>query len=438
MGFPDSQAIILFVFYIAILGLLYLIWQGPGKRLQFNPLRIFRKRDSQFEHQLLQEFVSACTVVSGVENTLNVIASHATSFLGADNWLIAASLENRNVLISSNGLESADHEALYVADLAQWLHNNPYPMATTFEKRHELSSLAEQLSISFHTPALLLPLLAGSKLSGFALFWSKNRAVTHRSFQFLKLFLATANEFVLKAVVEEEQLAQREQQLQAEKMAALGNLASAVAHEIRNPLTFIRAATEQIGENRNLTNDEKKLVDGILEESDRINGRIQQLLSLARPDTTTFELIDLKAAVENSLDLAEPGLSVNNIALRRKMVEEECLVKANGEQLGQVFLNLCLNAAQAIASEGSIAVELSTGDGHAIIDFIDNGSGIEEQHQKHLFEPFFTTKDTGTGLGLATSYRILQAHSGSLTLESTSREGTHFQIRLPLANEDHE
>jgi signal transduction histidine kinase len=236
--------------------------------------------------------------------------------------------------------------------------------------------------------------------------------------------------------------------VRAETLASVGRLASGVAHEIGNPLGIVLGyldllANPEIGEG-----DRREYLKRTESEIERINGIIRQLLDLSRPADSQVDLIHLHEILNDTVAIVGPQPLMKNISIELQLAAVHDNVLAAPEQLRQVFLNLLLNAADAIATEGEgegrilIKTRLVSGDVLALhpssevieLLFEDNGPGIPKEMQGHIFEPFFTTKDPGkgTGLGLSVSFMIIENLKGHLAAEQMEQGGMRMRIRLPL------
>ncbi|MBI4406084.1 MAG: hypothetical protein HY537_18135 [Deltaproteobacteria bacterium] len=220
---------------------------------------------------------------------------------------------------------------------------------------------------------------------------------------------------------------------QNEKLAAVGQLAAGIAHEIRNPLASTSAAIELLKGSLQITDPEnQKLMDIALREIDRLNRLLSEFLDFVKPVRIRFEQVrlnDILAEVVMALRRSKeikPGISILD------KFASETLVYGNPEKLKQVAWNLLLNAIQAVSASGAIEIGCSCGENHTVLLWIeDNGCGMSDEIKAHLYEPFFTTKDKGTGLGLATVYKIVEAHHGEIRVISAIGKGTRIEIILP-------
>lgn len=220
-------------------------------------------------------------------------------------------------------------------------------------------------------------------------------------------------------------------------LAALGEMAATVAHEIRNPLGGIASFANLLERDLDVDDPSRRLVRKITEGVARLNRIVSSLLSYTRPLNLDTHEVDLSAVVEEAtaffeLDLDRFG---GNIRIERHFPGQPLNCEIDTEQFQQVILNLLLNATQAMRDGGAIRMEVFADDDaenpHAVLCVHDTGIGIDEEIREKLFTPFFTTKEDGTGLGLVTSKKIVEAHGGNIRVESTPGEGTSFFVALP-------
>ncbi len=222
----------------------------------------------------------------------------------------------------------------------------------------------------------------------------------------------------------------RREVARSQRLASLGSLAAGVAHEIRNPLSSIKGFAVYFRE-RQEKEEDKQIAGIMIQEVDRLNRVVSQLVELARPVSISRKPVSLRNVIENSLKLLERDASEKKIEIKRIFAPEEFEIPIDGDRISQVLLNLYLNAIESMEKGGRLAVSLSKGEGIAIIKISDTGSGIGEKDLPHVFDPYFTTKTTGTGLGLAIVHNIIEAHEGKITVESSPGEGTTFTLFLP-------
>jgi two-component system NtrC family sensor kinase len=226
-----------------------------------------------------------------------------------------------------------------------------------------------------------------------------------------------------------------ETQLQLrEKMASLGLLAAGVAHEVNTPLTGISSFTQMLLEQTPEGDPRSPLLAKIERQTERASKIVNNLLNFARQGRGSFVPVSLNDVVRDVLSLLEHQLTRSRIKVRLELGEDLPDVLGDENKLQQVFLNLVLNAQDAMPSGGWLTIQtLARGDEvSAVVQ--DTGQGISQEDIKRIYDPFFTTKrpgSSGTGLGLSITYGILQEHSGRIGVESSLGQGTSFQVLLP-------
>lgn len=226
---------------------------------------------------------------------------------------------------------------------------------------------------------------------------------------------------------------------QAEKSAVVGRLASAIAHEIRNPLNYINLSLDHLRakflpEKNEEREQYQKLTSQLKTEVERINRQISEFLHYSRPPKLNLRPVEIRPIIDASLRLVEVQAEDQDIKIR--VVEREDIpeILGDSEVLRSVFNNLFINAAQSMKNEGgNLNVTLSTFDDYVKIEVKDTGEGIPEENLDKIFEPYFSTKDTGTGLGLAIVKKIVDDHKGLIDVDSEESTGTAFTVRLPKA-----
>ena len=224
----------------------------------------------------------------------------------------------------------------------------------------------------------------------------------------------------------------RTQMSRAEHLATLGELATGLAHEIRNPLAGIAGVIEIVGRDLPSTSPAKAVVKDIRLEIAQINRILTDLLETARPRAPEMRLSDLNTTVEHAVMLARQQVLSKPIKIEFHRSELPLEVEHDGDQMHQVLLNLLINAVQAIEGEGKVMVETDRQNDMAIVSVADNGRGIAPHHLPNIFRPFYTTKGNGTGLGLSLARRIVQEHDGRVEVTSELGVGTRFTVALPF------
>ena len=227
----------------------------------------------------------------------------------------------------------------------------------------------------------------------------------------------------------------RREVTRSQRLASLGRLAAGVAHEIRNPLSSIKGFATYFKERYPDRPDDQQTADIMIQEVDRLNRVVGQLLELARPISIKPRVISLAALLKDAVRLieeraAEKKISVqlrNNVPVDEAYLDPDCI--------NQILLNLFLNAIDAMEDGGELKVDLSReGDGDGIcITVADTGCGIRPQHLSKVFDPYFTTKSTGTGLGLAIAHNIVETMGGRIAVKSDPGKGTRFSVTIPFS-----
>jgi len=226
----------------------------------------------------------------------------------------------------------------------------------------------------------------------------------------------------------------RTQMSRAEHFATLGELATGLAHEIRNPLAGIAGVIEIVGRDLPASSPAKLVVKDVREEIAQINRILTDLLGTARPRASEMRPSDLNTTVEHAVMLARQQVLSKPIKIEFTPAEDLPEVEHDSDQMHQVLLNLLLNSVQAIEGSGSVRVSVfgKEDSGDAVITVSDTGRGIPAEHLPNIFRPFYTTKGNGTGLGLSLARRIVEEHHGRIEVESSSGKGTAFSVTLPL------
>ncbi len=233
-----------------------------------------------------------------------------------------------------------------------------------------------------------------------------------------------------------EKVSLQQQLLTSEKLASIGLLSAGVAHEINTPLTGISSYIQML--QKNLRDSHyAQILEKIEAQTDRVARIVKNLLSFARnPSASSFHRTNIKAILDEILSLIDYKLKNMHIRLDLDLSPLPPFY-AQGERLQQVFINIILNALDAMPQGGTLKIKLSQADHRAIVRISDTGTGIKPEHLPHIFDPFFTTKGIGkgTGLGLSIGYAIIKEHEGYILVDSEPGKGTTFTIVLPLERE---
>ncbi|HMK51412.1 MAG TPA: ATP-binding protein [Thermodesulfobacteriota bacterium] len=278
------------------------------------------------------------------------------------------------------------------------------------------------------------PIFIKERLLGYILL-GKKRTEKDYTVEELELLEAFSNQAALaisRALIYRDMSLKDKQIMQAEKMAAIGELAAGIAHEIRNPLGIISGSAETVRKHENQKIREE-MTGYILEESTRINRLISTFLDFARPKEPKLVKCDLREVLEKTLLLLSPQAKTQGVEIRKEISQGPFQASVDPDQMRQAFTNLGINALEAMPEGGILKINvLENAQNKVSIRFIDTGNGIPEEAQSKIFDPFFTTKEGGTGLGLSIAHQIVTQHGGNLGVEGGEGKGSIFTIILPL------
>ncbi len=218
----------------------------------------------------------------------------------------------------------------------------------------------------------------------------------------------------------------------AEHLATLGEMATGLAHEIRNPLAGIAGVIDIIGRDLPATSPARAVVKDVRQEITQINRILTDLLETARPHPPQICRSNLNTTVEHTVMLARQQVLSRPIKIELQEAPDLPEVEHDSDQIHQVLLNLLLNAVQAMEDGGTVGVEIGSREGYASVVVSDTGRGIPAQLLPNIFRPFFTTKGNGTGLGLSLARRIVEEHHGRIEVSSVVGKGSRFEVLLPF------
>ena len=305
------------------------------------------------------------------------------------------------------------------------------------ETRSQVADLAQREGLC---SLLSVPLRTKTDIIGVLnVYTADPRRFEESDVRLLTLLASQSAIAIENATLHREEMQAKEQLRQSEKLAALGKLSAGLAHELRNPLNTVLMLIYAISQDhaqeyprdhttpRGLSDD----LDIVQGELQRIKLLLDQFLEFARPRPPHFQRERLQEIMEETLLLIGPEARVREVIIRKDLSNNLPLAWVDGVQMKQVFLNLLLNAIQAMPHGGTLTVHIGVCTGSLLVSIADQGEGISPQVRAQLFDPFFTTKEGGTGLGLSISQRIIEGHNGRLRLFSQQGEGTKVCIRLP-------
>lgn len=291
---------------------------------------------------------------------------------------------------------------------------------------------------------LIFPLKIMNQINGTIFLGKKTDGApfTEQELNLLSILINQATFAIEHASLYEQQTERLKKMYRTDRLATLGELAAGAAHEIRNPLTAIRSTIQYLSKDFSADPVKSKMVTELISEVERINKIVQGLLSFARPSDLNTSDINIEQLINQTLLLVTNTLRKQNVEVEFEYFTDNTTIQGDAEQLKQVFLNIILNAVEAMGKNPPersrtliISIEkgtpINTHSRYLIISFEDSGKGIEQKNIENVFNPFFTTKEEGTGLGLAICYGIINRHEGEIEVKSVPDKGTCINIKLP-------
>ena len=291
---------------------------------------------------------------------------------------------------------------------------------------------------------LIFPLKIMNQINGTIFLGKKTDGApfTEQELNLLSILINQATFAIEHASLYEQQTERLKKMYRTDRLATLGELAAGAAHEIRNPLTAIRSTIQYLSKDFSADPVKSEMVTELISEVERINKIVQGLLYFARPSDLNTSDINIEQLINQTLLLVTNTLRKQNVEVEFEYFTDNTTIQGDAEQLKQVFLNIILNAVEAMGKNPPersrtliISIEkgtpINTHSRYLIISFEDSGKGIEQKNIENVFNPFFTTKEEGTGLGLAICYGIINRHEGEIEVKSVPDKGTCINIKLP-------
>jgi signal transduction histidine kinase len=351
---------------------------------------------------------------------------------------------DRYVLAKSKGSGRMPGPGLYFSAhsrLVEYLTRLNRPVVTA-ELIEDYANRDERIILKMFHPGLAVPLIHQTQLKGLLVLSDKisGREFTLDDVEFLSILgnqiavaIENARLYEAERKATEQVRATQQQLVQSERLAALGEMSAKVAHEINNPLGIIKNYLMLIRRSTTGNVEARNYTDVVNQEISRIARIVTELLNFDRPNGMTYQLTDVAAVIDDILRLMEQKCDRQKIRLVRHFAPDCPKVNAAPEHLKQVFLNLVINACDAMPDGGELEMTVKPDAGYVLIRFCDTGPGIPADVSPHVFEPFFTTKEPGqgTGLGLSVCYGSITKHGGTITYRNTER-GACFEITLPV------
>ncbi len=409
-----------------------------------------RLRRRRMNRRAFQEFGRSLALIVDREALEASVAARIRELFDPDRMVI---LEPDRVSLSflpgfSFGLEEADLSGLQVparGKLTRWLSVNETCLVLDRQPGvQEYLDPAERDLLNRLRMSLVVPMVSLNRLTGILLLGSDRPGwgIGSSDVELLDLLASQASLAFENAELYRTQRERLDRLYRAERLAAVGQLAAGVAHEIRNPLTAIRSTMQYLLRGLDPQEPRHELVHELLREVDRINSTVGGLLSLSRSGEMRKSDIDLLEPLGQAVQLLQARAAEQGVKVQCSLGVDGLRVLGDADQLKQVFLNLLINSLQSMPSGGRITVGASPRPGNepggtrwAQVRIEDTGAGIPPEQMRRVFDPFYTTKRDGTGLGLAICNGIVEQHQGEIRLESEVGKGTAVSVLLPLLEE---
>ena len=232
-----------------------------------------------------------------------------------------------------------------------------------------------------------------------------------------------------------ERLRLEEQLSRAKHLSSLGEMTAGISHEIRNPLGIIRSSAELLKKKMAVFEPANPIPEIIVEEAGRLNNIITDFLNFARPRTPNLHPCRIEEVIDKNITFLRPQIQEQQVVIHKEFAENLPQILADFEMLYQAFLNILINAMQAMPAGGTIRIELTSQGDSLHLVFEDHGGGVAEEILEKIWDPFFTTKEKGTGLGLGIVKNIIEAHDGRIQIASSAASGARVYIELPVKQE---
>jgi len=234
-----------------------------------------------------------------------------------------------------------------------------------------------------------------------------------------------------------ERLRLKERLGRAERLSSLGEMAAGISHEIRNPLGIIRSSAELLKKKVTKVDPSNTIPDIIVEEANRLNNIITDFINFAKPRSPNLVPCSIEDVIDKNITFLSMQIEENGYAIKQNYQNSLPEIQADAAMLYQSFLNILINAMQAMPNGGNIEVAISSSDKIVTINFEDEGQGIPKEVIDKIWDPFFTTKEMGTGLGLGVVKNLIESHGGNIQIYNRSQGGTRVTIELPVEQNGH-
>jgi signal transduction histidine kinase/DNA-binding response OmpR family regulator len=413
-----------------------------------------RARNRAFEMDVLNRTAQYLTAILELDRVFQLILREVRAMLdveAASVWLYESTVHEL-VLAASAGPGGNRIEGLRIPaseGIVGWVVQSWQPILVDDAQTHsKLYSDVDAVAGTTTESLIAVPLRSRNKIIGVI------EAINPRAqpFDQHSLLLLTTLAGAAAVAIENARLYEAEQEqrrllqesqgrlVQSEKLVATGKMAASLAHEINNPLQAIHNSLQTMLAFDLPPKRREEYLQIADEEVERLIDMVKRIVSFSRPTEQKLWRLDINQVIQKVLDLSKKYLQHRHVTSQTDLNADLPPVKGNPTELGQVFLNLVLNAVEAMPEGGILTISSFLPDETARIgvSFTDTGVGIPSEDLHHLFEPFFSTKEEGTGLGLSISYSLVERHGGEITVCSEVNQGTTFTVWLPLQNDTHD
>ncbi len=409
-------------------------------------LHFFRKPTQS--DNLLAEFEDTLMLIVDPEQLTNNLLSKLKELISVEKafvYLVNQSESSRTIFLVDRVSEGASRlpNLTINSRIAQWFRANRQILFFDSDKEvinYLSSELQPFLDLSVN---LAFPLISMDRLIGIVFLHIGQEPLNKIQIANLQVLGKQAGLAFENALLFKERLRQNERMFRAEQLATMGQFAAGIAHELRNPLTAIRSTIQYLAGDFAGDTDQRKLANDILDEVDRLNNIVGNLLSLAQPAESNPEEIDIPQEIEHCLNFIKAKAKSQNVKLQTDFENNLPKLTFDPAELRQLLLNVVMNALQAMPKGGTLSIKTNqlteggpgytSGFNRLLIRVEDEGAGIASDLHDKVFEPFFTTKAGGTGLGLAICNSIVKRYNGEIWVKKAKSGGTEVNIALPVS-----
>jgi signal transduction histidine kinase len=407
--------------------------------------QLFGNKQNRYDYrQIFLDFNRSLHTIKDKTVLISSIVTRIYELVRAKNIYILWQNYDTSRYVLMNPQEETNGELYILSDegLVKWLQLNEKPLIVSYLPEYvNIFSENDLKIINQLNCKIICPLKANNQFRGVIFMGERegSKAYSAKDVEILSVLLDSTALAIENISYNEERVAHLKHIMQTDRLSVIGQLAAGAAHEIRNPLTSIKSAIQYI---QGDIHDPKKqkIIHSTLSEVNRINEILTGLLSFSRQNDPVKHEFDLIPMIEQTLQLIRTTQIKKQIQFITQFEISPLPVVADRDQLKQVFMNIILNAIDAVREEGFIRIEvqLSLLEGRIYYHILvtDNGTGIDEEQLEKIFDPFFTTKEEGTGLGLSISFGIIHRHGGTIEIRNHPAGGAQVEIQLPAGTEN--